>query len=308
MVVFKLVRKVAKYGSHTLSTNSSHGQIFWDPDSNFIDIDAMDAARIDVIVNLAGENVHQRWTPSSKERIMNSRLRSTELLRNAILRMKQRPKVFISASGISYYHNQHDGSSRQYHEQNPADRIKRDRLFSDESSDPGTGFLSEICQEWEKASSLPKENGIRIVNLRIGIVLGTSGGVLQKLLPVFNLGLGGKWGDGSQYMSWIGIGDLVRIINFAITNESVEGPVNAVSPVPVTNAEFAKTLGRILSRPTFFSVPGWLARRAFGVEWVESTLLADYRIKPAVLMENGYNFEDPELEPFLRKMLLRKAG
>ena len=234
---------------------------------------------------------------------MDSRVRSTNLLARTILQLKKRPRVFISASGISYYY---DVETVMSNERNHViGKLDATHFSFDESSKPGSGFLSELCQEWERASSLGVggQTGVRTVNLRIGITLGPTGGVLKKLLPIFKLGLGGKWGDGSQYMSWIGIDDLVRIIHFAIITESIEGPMNAVTPNPVTNLEFVRTLGRILGRPVIFTVPCWIARLVFGREWVESTLLADCTIIPAVLVGKGYKFKDPDLEPFLTRKL-----
>jgi uncharacterized protein (TIGR01777 family) len=304
--VFRLVRRYPFNSKMDRSIGATIKQnIFWNPETEYVDMDALQASGIDALVNLAGENVHQRWNRSNKKRLIVSRVRSTKLLGKAILQLNKRPKVFISASGISYYHNIETSTSiegvRSARKHYPS------HFLFDESAKSGVGFLSELCQEWERASNIGDrmQTQVRTVNLRIGVALGPSGGVLNKLLPIFKLGLGGKWGDGSQYMSWIGIDDLVRIIHFAITNDSIEGPVNAVSPYPVTNLEFTKILGRILSRPVVCSVPGWLARFVFGKEWVESTLLADLRVKPAALVQKGFKFEDPELEPFLTKKLIR---
>lgn len=169
-------------------------QVLWNPERDYIDVGTIDDIGIDAIVNLAGENVHQRWTTSSKAKIVNSRVRGTEILRNAILQLKKRRKLFISASGISYYHNIcSDSSVWRAHDQN-ADSNSGHLVF-DESSGPGSGFLSELCQQWERASTLMHETGVRTVNLRIKIVLGASGGVLQKLLPLFKLGFGGEMGE-----------------------------------------------------------------------------------------------------------------
>jgi uncharacterized protein (TIGR01777 family) len=310
--VFRLIRGVQNSNSNSNSNasgtpGSGHAkQILWNPDLEFIDVDALNANGIDAIVNLAGDNVHQRWTRSSKKRISMSRVKATKLLGKAIRQLEKRPIVFISASGISYYHNIEPkmavggnyapGKNEEYAVGVP---------LIDESGPPGSGFLSELCQEWESATKIAgnEQSGVRIVNLRIGIALGGPGGVLGKLVPLFRAGLGGKWGSGLQFMSWIAIDDLVRIIHFALTEDSVEGPINAVAPTPVTNLEFSKTLGRILSRPTIFTVPALLARWFFGREWVDSTLLANYRIRPGILMERGFKFQYPELEPFLRKEL-----
>ena len=304
----EVVRLVRRSSINSKMGSSDHSdtrieQISWDPEADYVDIDALEASGVEAIVNLAGENVHQRWNQSSKRRIMVSRVRSTELLARTILQLKKRPRVFISASGIAYYN---DIETVMRNERGHVVGKHGAAHFTfDESSKPGSGFLSELCQEWERASNIGGggETGVRTVNLRIGITIGPTGGVLKKLIPIFKLGLGGKWGDGSQYMSWIGIDDLVRIIHFAIITDSIEGPVNAVTPIPVTNLEFVRMLGRILRRPVILTVPGWIARLAFGKEWVESTLLADCAIKPAVLVEKGYKFKDPVLERFLTRKL-----
>jgi uncharacterized protein (TIGR01777 family) len=304
----EVVRLVRRSSSARTVGSSDHSdnrieQVSWDPETDYVDIDALETTGVDAIVNLAGENVHQRWNQSSKRRMMVSRVRSTKLLGRTILQLKKRPRVFISASGISYYN---DIETVMRNERGHVIEKHDATHFSfDESSKPGSGFLSELCQEWERASDLGVggQTGVRTVNLRIGITLGATGGVLKKLLPIFKLGLGGKWGDGLQLMSWIGIDDLVRIIHFAIITESIEGPVNAVTPNPVTNLEFVRMLGRILRRPVILTVPGWIARLVFGKEWVESTLLADCTIIPAVLVEKGYKFKDPDLEPFLTRKL-----
>jgi uncharacterized protein (TIGR01777 family) len=303
--VFRLIRGVQKTSGSESADLEKPKQILWNPDSNFIDVDALNALGIDAIVNLAGENVHQRWTRSSKKRISMSRVRTTKLLGEAIQKLEKRPIVFISASGISYYHNIDPKMTGNYATGNTGEDAPGIPLI-DESGQPGSGFLSELCQEWESATRIAgnKRSGVRIVNLRIGIAMGGPGGVLGKLVPLFRVGLGGKWGSGLQFMSWIAIDDLVRIIQFALIEDSIEGPVNAVSPSPVTNLEFSKTLGRILSRPTIFSVPALLAKWFFGREWVDSTLLANYRIRPGVLLDRGFKFQYPELEPFLRKELL----
>jgi uncharacterized protein len=298
--VVRLVRSqysVNRTGTH----DGGITQVSWNPDADYVDLDALDSASVDAIVNLAGENVHQRWTESTKRRLIASRLRTTNLLGKTIPRLKKRPRVFISASGISYYHNIGIRGPAMEKDGNPDHNLG----MIGESGNPGSGFLSELCQEWERASELGvgEKTGVRTVNLRIGIALGPTGGVMKKILPIFRMGLGGKWGDGMQYLSWIGIDDLARIIHFAIITESIVGPLNAVAPNPVTNLEFVNTLGRVLSRPVVLTVPAWLVRMMFGKEWVESTLLADCRIKPAVLIEKGFKFQDPELEPFFIKKL-----
>lgn len=283
------VVKLARNRSGALPDSPGFRTIRWDPDSGYIDIKSLEASDVDAIVNLSGENVHQRWTAASKELIIDSRVKSTALLARTIGSLSNKPRVFVSASGISYYldyNGQKDGQSHP---------------FLDESAPQGAGFLCEVCRKWEDAA---KVNGdTRVVNLRIGIAIGPHGGVLAKLLPLFRAGLGPKWGSGGQFMSWIAVDDLVRIIHFVISNDSVSGPVNAVSPNAVDSGEFSETLGRVLRRPVWIRIPASVARLVFGSEWADSTLLADYRIAPRVLLDKGFMFEYPELEPALRHML-----
>jgi uncharacterized protein (TIGR01777 family) len=277
--------------------------VSWNPDLGSIDIDAMDRLEPDAVVNLAGENVHQRWNTRSKKRMTESRLLSTELLAKTINQMTKKPRVFISASGISYYldyYGKHLGTNDN------RTMVQESPPFLDESAPAGSGFLSELCQKWEDAAVSVETSCTRLVKLRIGIALGRTGGMLAELLPLFKYGLGLRWGTGSQLMSWIAIDDLVRMIHFAIINEKISGPLNAVSNGAVTNAQFTTTLGKVLSRPAWFSVPKPVAHLLFGKEWADSTLLADYRIKPKVALAHGFNFLYPELEPAL--IHLAKTG
>lgn len=297
--VIRLVRRGSSNAKPITPQHGSVKDVFWDPESDFVDLDAFDAAGVDAVVHLAGENVHQHWNESAKRKMINSRVRNTELLARAMLGLKKRPRTFISASGISFYHSL-----------NNTDLTAADgRPVLDESSAAGTGFLAELCQEWERASRVvdTSPSGFRVVNLRIGVVLGPSGGVLKRLVPLFRWGLGGRWGSGLQHMSWIGIYDLVRIIHFVLVDETITGPVNAVAPTLVTNREFAILLAKSLSRPAVFNVPGWLLRTAFGKEWVDSTLLADYRVRPAVLTQKGFKFMHSELESFLQAGIGQKS-
>ena len=311
----QIIRLVRDKGMNSDRRSSSYAsknvvEVKWDPESNYIDTELLETIGLDAIVNLAGENVHKRWTPASQKRIRYSRIKSSALLSKTILNISKRPKVFVSASGISYYNNialaSGHPTTKSEHENQSSGRSP----LLDESSPAGSGFLSKLAQDWEAATKLEGAMAkfVRIVHLRIGIVLGFEGGVLAKLLPLFKLGLGAKWGSGRQYMSWISIHDLARIIYFALLNEAISGPVNAVTPNPVTNREFTETLGKVLSRPTPFTIPSGLAKLLFGGEWAESTLLADYRIQPAILARNGFKFNYPKLEPFLREEIRRRAN
>ncbi len=202
---------------------------------------------MDAVVNLAGENIFGRWTKKKKKRISDSRVNTTRSLCKLLSSLDKPPKVLVSASATGYYGD------------------RGDEMLTEECKS-SIGFLSDVCRNWEEAGQIAKEFGIRVVNLRIGIVLSSSGGMLSKILPLFKIGLGGRIGNGNQYMSWIGLDDLLGLILYAIADESISGPVNAVSPNPVTNADFTTTLGKVLSRPTIFSIPESIIKLALGEE------------------------------------------
>jgi uncharacterized protein (TIGR01777 family) len=246
-------------------------------------LDPMVLQGLDAAVHLAGESIAQKWTPESKVRILKSRARGTRLLSESFARLTQPPRVFLCASAIGYYGN------------------RGDEILTEENAS-GSGFLAEVCREWEAACESATRKGIRVVNLRIGVVLSPTGGVLGRMLSPFRLGLGGRIGSGKQYMSWIAIDDLVAVILHALTCDKLSGPVNAVAPNPVTNFEFTKTLGRVLRRPTVFPVPAWAARLALG-EMANDLLLASARVEPTRLASSGYEFQYPELEGALRHVL-----
>jgi uncharacterized protein (TIGR01777 family) len=260
----------------------SENRILWDPASGKLDKEALEG--IDAVVHLAGESITGgRWTPEKKRRILQSRIKGTRLLSECLARLSSPPKAFVSASAVGFYGD-------------------RGEELLDESSSPGIGFLPEVCREWENATEPASSKGIRVILLRTGVVLSAAGGALARMLPVFRMGLGGKIGSGLQYMSWIALEDITRIIEFAMQDESLRGPVNAVSPHPVSNREFAKTLGRVLSRPSVCFLPGFAARLAFG-EMADALLLASARISPARLTEAKYSFRFPMLEDALRNAL-----
>ncbi|MBN2319999.1 MAG: TIGR01777 family oxidoreductase [Acidobacteria bacterium] len=264
----------------------SENRILWDPASGNLDKEGLEG--IDAVVHLAGESITGgRWTPEKKRRILQSRIQGTRLLSESLAGLSSPPNVFVSASAIGYYGNRGE-----------------ERL--DESSGPGTGFLPDVCREWEQATEPAAAKGIRVVTLRTGIVISAPGGALAQMLPVFRVGLGGRIGGGRQFMSWIALQDITGIIEFAIRNESLRGPVNAVSPNPVSNREFAKTLGRVLSRPSFLMLPGFAARLAFG-EMADALLLASARVSPSRLTDAKYSFRFPTLEEALRNVL-RKSN
>lgn len=233
---------------------------------------------MDVVVHLAGESVLGYWTQAKKEKIRRSRVEGTKLLCKALYQLNKPPGVFVSASAIGYY-----GS-------------RGDELLT-ECSTKGCGFLADVCAEWEDATLMAVKKGIRTINLRIGMVLSPKGGALKKMLPIFKWGLGGRLGSGNQYISWIAIDDLVRVIDTVIREEKIAGPVNAVAPYPVTNTEFTKVLGSILRRPTFFALPEVVVRLLFG-EAGKELLLASQRAIPAKLQEKGFQFISKHIENF----------
>jgi uncharacterized protein (TIGR01777 family) len=254
----------------------------WDPVLGTIDQDRLEAHN--AFIHLAGENIAAgRWTARRKRAIRDSRIEGTRLLCDAINKLQKPPKTLVCASAIGIYGN------------------RGDELL-DERFAPGEGFLADICREWEAIPESVRPRGIRVVNVRFGVVLSAAGGALAVMLTPFKLGVGGIVGSGRQYFSWIGIDDVVGAIHHALTCEDLNGPVNVVSPHPVTNREFTKTLGRVLRRPTALPVPAFAIRLALG-EMADEMLLASIRVAPRRLEETGYAFRDPELEPALRHVL-----
>jgi len=253
----------------------------WQPEK--CEINLAPAGPIDAVLHLAGEGIAQRWTAAVKRRIRDSRVQGTRLLCEALAKLPQPPKALVCASATGFY-----GS--------------RGEEWLDESSAPGTGFLADICQEWEAAAAPALKAGIRVVHLRFGIVLAKEGGALAKILPAFKLGLGGRLGDGRAWWSWIAIGDLVKVIHLALTDDSLSGPVNAVAPNPVTNAEFTRALGRALRRPAILPVPRFVIETVFG-EMGREALLASARVRPGLLMERRIGFRFPMLEAALHNAL-----
>jgi uncharacterized protein len=255
--------------------------ILWDPGAGIIE--AEDLEDFDAVVHLAGESIVGRWTPAKKSRILESRVKGTQLLCEALAHLRSRPKVLVTASAIGYY-----GS-------------RDDNLLNEESS-AGSLFLSEVTKAWEAATAPASGNGIRVVNLRIGFVLSKAGGGLAAMLTPFKLGFGGCVGTGRQYLSWIALDDVVGAFSRAIHSDGLHGAVNAVAPHPVTNREFTKTLGNVLRRPTIFPLPVFAAHLMFG-EMADNLLLASARVEPARLLSSGYQFRFPELTGALRHVL-----
>jgi len=260
------------------------GQASWDPARGIVDESAL--AGTDAIVHLAGENIAEgRWTSAKKRRIYDSRVTGTQKLCESLARMAHPPKTLVCASAIGYYG--HAGDS-----------------VVAEDSASGKGFLADVCVAWERATKPAEEAGIRVVQLRIGIVLSRAGGALRKMLLPFQLGAGGVVGHGAQYWSWVSLPDLVGMFEHALVCEQLHGPVNAVAPEAVTNREFTKTLGRVLHRPTIFPMPAFAARLALG-EMADALLMASTRVAPVRLRETGYSFKHPELEGALRAVLAK---
>jgi uncharacterized protein (TIGR01777 family) len=268
--------------SRVVRNNPSGTDIAWNPTAGTIDAERLEG--LDAVVHLAGENIAaRRWNAEQKARIRDSRVQGTRLLCETLARLRQPPRVLVSASAIGFYGN------------------RGDEVLT-ETSTAGDGFLPDVCREWEAATKAAEEAGIRVVHLRFGIVLSPKGGALAKMLTPFRLGLGGRIGNGSQWMSWISLDDVVGSIYHALATESLSGPVNAVAPKPVTNCEFTKTLGRVLWRPTIFPMPAFMARLAFG-EMANDLLLGSSRVEPVKLLQSGYRFLHADLERSLRHLL-----
>lgn len=260
-------------------------ELQWAPDRGIQDPARFEG--IEAVIHLAGANIADgRWTPERKRLIRESRVKGTSALCEALAGLSSPPKVLICASAIGYY-----GS--------------RGAEVLGEESAPGTGFLAEVCKEWEAATQPVEMKGIRVAHARMGAVLTSAGGALAKMLLPFQLGIGGVVGDGSQYMSWITLDDVMSALHHVLTTEDVQGAVNIVAPTPVTNREFTKTLGRVLKRPTILPVPAFAVRLGFG-EMADELLLASTRVEPKRLLETRYEFRYPTLEEALRHVLGRE--
>lgn len=257
--------------------------IFWDAASKTIDLEKLED--YDVVIHLAGANIAQkRWSESYKEEILKTRVEGTQFLVESLLKLKQPPKVFFCASAVGFYGNR------------PSPELV------DESTLPGKGFLADVCQKWERTAAVAQQKGIRVVSMRLGAVLTPRGGVLAKLLPVFKLGLGGKLGKGNQIFSWIAVDEIPLIISYLLQKESLSGPINFVSPQIISNVELTKVLGKVLKRPTIFSVPAFGVKLLFG-EMGQELLLSGAPVVPKKLSESGYTFQYTDLETTLKKYI-----
>ncbi len=258
------------------------GDLRWNPDAGALEAEALEG--FDGVVHLAGENIASgRWNAAKKRRIKQSRVGGTLLLARTLAGLERPPQVLVSASAVGFYGDRGD---EELTEQSPA----------------GSGFLSEVCREWEAATEAAAGKGIRVVHARLGVVLSKDDGALARMLTPFRLGAGGIVGNGRQYMSWITRDDTAAAIGHLLTTESAAGPVNVVAPAPVTNREFTATLGRVLRRPAVFPLPGFVARLVFG-EMADALLLASTRVKPAKLLDSGNVFRHGSLEDGLRAVL-----
>src|SRR5580700_7860761 len=270
------VVRLARGPASGRSSDSDNELIAWDPSAP---IAPEAVSGFDAVIHLAGESIFGRWTAAKKRKIRDSRVVGTANLAGALAHAEQKPKVLVCGSAIGYYGN------------------RGDEALSEQSA-AGTGFLAEVCREWEEAATPAVQAGIRTAHLRTGIVLSSKGGALGAMLVPFKLGLGGRTGDGRQWMSWIDVGDMVGGILHILKNEEMRGPVNMVAPAPVTNAEFAKTLASVLGRPAIFPMPAFAARLVFG-EMGEELLLGSQKVEPGKLISSGYLFRYRELRPSL---------
>jgi hypothetical protein len=262
---------------------ASETQISWEPGKQLVL-----APSFDVVIHLAGESVVGRWTAAKKARIHDSRVLGTRTLADAVKRMETKPRAFVAASAIGYYGD------------------RGDEVLS-EGSASGTGFLTEVCREWEAETEPIEQAGVRVVHIRIGVVLSRQGGALGKMLLPFRLGLGGRIGNGRQWWSWIHVDDIVGAVRHVLSHEALRGPVNLVAPNPVTNADFTAALGRELSRPAILPAPAFALRLALG-EMADGALLASARVRPDQLLASGYRFRFRELEAALADILGKQTA
>jgi len=280
-----LVERLEREGFEVrrLSRSPGLGRVTWNPTTGQLDPGALDG--VHGVIHLAGESIAGgRWTPASKAAIRASRVMGTTLLARAAAAARPLPRFFLSASALGYYGD-------------------RGESLLDESAPPGTGFLADVSREWEAAAAPAREAGIRTAAIRIGLVLSPEGGALREMLLPFRLGLGGPLGNGRQYWSWITLDDVVAAFDHVARTDTLDGPINAVTGA-VTNREFTRTLNRVLGRPGFLPVPAVALRLLLG-EMADPLLLAGARLVPGRLVDSGFRWNDPELEPALRRLLDR---
>ncbi len=255
-------------------------QISWDPAEPLA---PQKVSGFDAVIHLAGESIFGRWTAAKKAKIRDSRVVGTFNLSSALAQAQDKPQVFVCGSAIGYYGN------------------RGDEILREESA-PGSGFLAEVCQDWEEATTPAVRADIRTAHIRTGVVLSPKGGALAAMLPPFKMGLGGRTGNGQQWLSWIDVRDMVGAIHHILKNDLIQGPVNMVAPKPVTNEEFARILAGVLSRPGIFPLPAFVVKLVFG-EMGEDLLLGSQKVEPSRLISTGYPFRYRELRTSLESLL-----
>ena len=270
--VVPLVRRRVAPGEQALA---------WDPEQGTIDGAGLEGT--DAVIHLAGENVFGRWSPAKKQRIYDSRVKGTRLVSDALAGLHRHPATLLAASAIGYYGD------------------RGDEPVTEESA-PGEDFLAHVARDWEAATAAASRAGIRVVNMRMGVVLTTTGGALSKMLPAFRLGLGGRVGSGNQYLSWIALADVLNAILHLLAKPDLVGPVNMTAPAPITNREFARALGKVLGRPAVVTVPAFALRMAFGTEGA-AMLQSGQRVLPKRLVASGFHFSCKDVETALRYLL-----
>ena len=278
-----LVRRLESSGHEVVrlvrpDTRSDAAGVSWDPARGVLDPSAVEG--FDAVVHLAGENIaDRRWSEEQKRRIRDSRVGGTTLLSTTLANLNHPPAVFACASAGGYYGN------------------RGDELLHDNAA-PGTDFIASATKEWEEACDPAAQAGIRVVNMRIGVVLTASGGMLKRVLPIFKMGLGGKLGSGSQFFSWITLEDVIESTVWAMEKEELSGGINITSPNPLTNAEFTRALGRAVSRPAVFSVPRFALRIMQGD--LSDVVLSSLRMEPQRMLQSGFEFSQPEIDGALQ--------
>ena len=287
--VTRLVRRAPQSRSEARSGPGAADEARWDPTAGTVDPAVLVAA--DAVVHFAGEGIgDHRWTAAHKQRVLESRVRGTTVLAEAIsaLPRADRPGVLVSGSAVGYYGD------------------RGDEVLT-ESSPPGSGFLSDVVLEWEAATKPAEAAGVRVVHLRTGIVLSATGGAMGRLIPLFRLGLGGRLGPGRQYWSWVSLPDHAALVIHALTTGTITGAMNATGPEPVTNAELTHVLARVLHRPAVLAVPSFALRLAMGREMAAEMILGGQRVVPKVALDTGFAFEHPTIEAAFRAVLSRPA-
>jgi uncharacterized protein len=275
----RITRLIRKDSGRSAVTGAS---LQWDPPQP---LSPAAVSGFDAVIHLAGESIVGRWTESKKKKIRDSRVVGTENLAHALAQAQNKPRVFVCSSAIGYYGN------------------RGDEVLT-ESSPPGSGFLADVCREWEAATRAAADAGIRTVEIRTGVVLSPQGGALGKMLTPFKMGAGGRIGDGRQWMSWIDVEDVVGAVLHIVESDSLRGPVNLVGPKPVKNAEFTETLASVLGRPAVFPMPAFAVKLAFG-EMGETVLLGSQQVEPTQLLNSGFAFRFERLRDSLEHALRR---